>query len=140
MIDSRTWLPAIALGLATSGGVYWLAGVPLLAAYVGAFWAIGVGLTAYHADAIPGLLRGNSEWGTTARLWSGAFGGLLALATTAVMGPQLPVSSETGFALGLLVIGVAVTMANVGIGLALSLAGDGAGTVETRVEAPGNDS
>ncbi|MFC4988438.1 hypothetical protein [Saliphagus infecundisoli] len=68
------------------------------------------------------MLRSDSDWGSGPRLWSGAFGGLSALAVTGLMVPQVPVAVDLAFVLGLFVVGVSVTMANVGTGLALALA------------------
>lgn len=122
MTRTRAWIAAISLGAGVAGIASLVASAPLLAVYAGGFWAIGAGLTVNNADSIPGLLRSDSGWGSGPRLWSGAFGGLSALAATGVMGPRIPVSADLAFVLGLFVVGVSVTMANVGTGLALALA------------------
>ncbi|WP_114575851.1 hypothetical protein [Saliphagus sp. LR7] len=89
MTRTHAWIAAIALGIGVAGVAFLTAGAPLLAVYAGGFWAIGAGLTVHNADSIPGLLRSDSDWGSGPRLWSGAFGGLSALAVTGLTVPQV---------------------------------------------------
>lgn len=108
-MNSRQWWGAsVAIGVLLTGGVYrWFAADPLLTGSVGLFWTIGLGLSHRHW-AIWGRNDGVS-W------WSGAFGGLATFAATISVTSFPP---DLGFTVGLFIIGVCLTMVNIGIELA----------------------
>jgi hypothetical protein len=115
-----SWLVALTVGGAVGGGTF-AALVPdaALAACSALFWTLGVGLTLTRNRSV--LL---STPGGARQRWSGAFGGLAALAAGLGVAPTLPVSPDLRFALGLFVIGVSLAMANVGMRMALTGGGE----------------
>jgi len=115
------WTVALAVGASIGGGTYvWLVDDPLFAGVAVLFWTFGTGFSIDYL--IPQTGR-SDDW-ATAR-WSGAAGGLMALAATLGISPTLPISADLRLALGLFVVGIWLTAVNVGLALGLEAAGRG---------------
>lgn len=115
MKRSLRWTLALALGVTVGGGTYvWLVADPLFGAVSALFWTLGTGWSMTYL--VPQTGR-TDEW-ASAR-WSGAAGGLTALAATLGVSPTLPISSDLRLALGLFVVALSMTAINVGLALGL---------------------
>ena len=115
-MDRRTsWLFATLLGIGVGAGVFvWLVSNFLLAGTTALSYAVGTGLAFRHDDLLFGSMRSR---GRSASLRSGALIGFLTL--VAFFGPtELPIPTELGFAIGLLVLGVGFASLGLGIGIA----------------------
>lgn len=108
------WLLSIGVGAILGGGTYaFLVADPALAGTLALLWTIGFRLTIRHRH----VGSGSAGW-RTAR-WSGAFGGLVTLAATLGLGPTLPLPDGVRLAIGLLLVGVAMTAFNLGVAMVL---------------------
>lgn len=112
------WLAALTLGVAIGGGTYWLVADPLFSAVVALFWTVGTGLSIVYL--LPQTGRAD-DW-EQAR-WSGAAGGLMAMAAILGVSPTLPISADLRLALGVFVIGIWLAAVNVGLALGLETVG-----------------
>ena len=113
------WLLAAVFGVSI-GTVTYVALIddPLFAGVTALFWALGVGLSVQYLGPQTGQAQ---DW-TKAR-WSGAAGGLTALAATLGISPTLPITSELRLALGLFVVAIWLTAVNIGLALGLETTG-----------------
>ncbi|MFB6202026.1 MAG: sterol desaturase [Halorhabdus sp.] len=113
-MDRRhSWTLSAGFGISVGGGTYlWLVDDPLFTVVLALFWALGAGLSVTYL--LPQTADGQ-DW-VHAR-WSGAAGGLMALAATLGVSPTLPISADLRLALGLFVVGIWVTAINVGLAL-----------------------
>ena len=97
--SARNILIALVVGGGITGGVYAIAGHPVLAGVTGLCWAGGVALALRVKHLYPAYWTGGR--------WSGLASGTFTLAGTIGVSPMLPVTNEVRFGLGALVIGVA---------------------------------
>jgi len=103
----------VLVGATTAVGLFVVLGDPLLAGVTGLFWATGLGLTARHLRQDADRVGFAADDWSVAR-WRGAFGGSMALAAVVGAGPTLPLSTDLRLALGLLIVGVALTSLDLG--------------------------
>jgi len=121
------WTLALVFGVSVGAGTYvGLVADPLFASVMVLFWTLGTGWSIEYL--VPQTGRAD-DW-ETAR-WSGAAGGLTALAATLGVSPTLPISPDLRLALGVFVVGLWLTALNVGLALGLEataeVPGDGRG-------------
>jgi hypothetical protein len=103
------------VGSVVGGGTYvWLVADPMFAFMLAFFWALGIALTLRY---LARYTSPGDDW-QTAR-WSGAAGGLMALAATFGVSPTLSITSDMRLALGLFVLGVFLTALNIGLAMGL---------------------
>ncbi|WP_136686715.1 hypothetical protein [Halorhabdus amylolytica] len=109
------WILSLSLGVSIGIGTYvWLVADPLFVGVIVLFWTLGTG---FSIDYLVPQTGRSDDW-ETAR-WSGAAGGLMALAATLGISPTLPISADLRLALGLFVVGSWLTAVNVGLALGL---------------------
>ena len=100
--STRDILVALVIGGGVTGGVYAIAGHPVLAGVAGLCWAGAVALALHVKHLYPAYWTGE---GWTDRRWSGLGNGALLLAGLIGVGPLLPVTNGLRFGLGILVLG-----------------------------------
>jgi len=100
--STRDILIALVIGGGVTGGVYGVAGHPVLAGVTGLCWAGGVALALRINHLYPAYWTGK---GWADRRWRGLASGTLVFAGMIGIGPLLPVTNELRYGLGILVVG-----------------------------------